>query len=59
MMRGSQTDELMTMAFMLLAIAAGACYLATWSKPHHTAFFIVGGLALALRIVQYALRFFK
>jgi hypothetical protein len=59
MMRGSKTDEIMTVAFMVLAVAAGACYIATWSSDSHVAFYIVGGLALLLRIVQYALRFFR
>jgi hypothetical protein len=56
MMRGSKTDEIMTLAFMILAIAAGVCYFAF--RGNFMVFLIVGGVAILLRLVQYALRFF-
>ncbi|MDR2138069.1 MAG: hypothetical protein LBP50_00730 [Tannerella sp.] len=55
MIRGSKTDEVLTLLFMLLAVAAVICFFAVDSR---TVFLICGGVAACLRIVQYILRFF-
>lgn len=55
MMRGSKTDEFLTLIFMLLAVAAIICFFAVSGR---TVFLIVGGIAVVVRLVQYALRFF-
>lgn len=55
MMRGSKTDEVFTLLFMLLAIAAIICYFAVTGR---LAFLILGGIAVVLRLIQYALRHF-
>lgn len=55
MKRGSKTDEVLSLIFMLLAVAAGVCF---FVAPGRTAFWIVGGVAVGFRLVQYALRFF-
>ena len=49
-------DELITVLFMLLAIGAVVCYFALGSN--NPAFFILGGLAVLIRIAQYIRRFF-
>lgn len=54
MRRGSKADEILSLAFMLLAVAAGVCYFAAGQKV----FFIVGGIAVLMRIAQYIMRFF-
>jgi Ca2+/Na+ antiporter len=56
MERGSKADEILTLVFMLLAIAAVVCYFAVDSR---IPFLCCGGIAVVLRIVQYALRFFS
>ena len=56
MFRGSRADEVLTLAFMVLAIAAGICYFTASNKM---VFITVGGIAVAVRIVQYIIRFFK
>ncbi len=56
MFRGSKFDEVLTLVFMLLAIAAVVCYFAVSNKM---IFFMLGGAAVIIRLVQYALRFFK
>lgn len=56
MMRGSKTDELLSLIFILLAVAAGVCFFAVKDR---TVFLIVGGLAVVFRLIQYALRFFN
>lgn len=53
MMRGSKLDEIMTLCFMLLAVAAVICFFT--AGP--TVFLSVGGVAVAVRLVQYLLRF--
>jgi hypothetical protein len=55
MMRGSKTDEILSLIFLLLAVAAGVCYFVASDK---TAFWIIGGIAVVFRLIQYALRFF-
>lgn len=54
MKRGSKTDEILTLAFMLLAIAAVVCYFAIDDK---TVFLYCGGTAIVLRLAQYVLRY--
>lgn len=56
MFRGSKTDEVLTLLFMILAIGAVVCYFAVSGR---TVFFYLGGAAVVMRLVQYALRFFK
>lgn len=56
MFRGSRTDELLTLIFMVLAIATVICYFAVTNK---VVFFSLGGAAVVIRLIQYALRFFK
>ena len=54
MKRGSKTDEILTLLFMLLAIAAIVCY---FSMSDKTVFLYCGGAAVLMRIVQYILRY--
>ena len=54
MKRNSKTDEILTLCFMLLAIAAVVCYFAISDK---SVFMYCGGVAILLRLVQYLLRF--
>ncbi|MDR1813606.1 MAG: hypothetical protein LBR18_02015 [Tannerella sp.] len=56
MRRGSPVDQLLTLLFMLLAIGAVVCYFAVPSNP--AVYWILGGLAVLLRITHYILRFF-
>ncbi|WP_176221461.1 hypothetical protein [Massilibacteroides vaginae] len=56
MERGGKTDQLMTIIFMVLAVIAGACLLFASNRVYFLSF---AGIALLLRITQYALRFFK
>ncbi|MDR2388933.1 MAG: hypothetical protein LBD89_03995 [Tannerellaceae bacterium] len=56
MIRGSKTDELLSLIFILLAVAAGICFFASEDRM---AFLITGGVAVVFRLVQYALRFFN
>ncbi|MDR1455331.1 MAG: hypothetical protein LBJ01_06745 [Tannerella sp.] len=55
MTRGSKADDVLTLLFMLLAVAAVVCFFAAGNR---LAFMICGGLAVLLRSVQYILRFF-
>ncbi|MDR1102833.1 MAG: hypothetical protein LBL42_03650 [Tannerella sp.] len=55
MIRGSKADEVLTLLFMLLAVAAIICFFAVESRA---VFMVCGGVAALLRIVQYILRFF-
>ncbi|MDH6358004.1 hypothetical protein [Parabacteroides sp. PF5-9] len=55
MQRGSRLDEVFTLIFMVLAIAAVVCYFAVSDR---TVFLALGGFAVVLRIVQYVLRYF-
>jgi hypothetical protein len=54
MKRGSKTDDILSLLFMLLAVAAGICFF----SAGRTVFYILGSLAVIMRIVQYILRFF-
>lgn len=54
MTRGSKADEIMTLLFMLLGIAAVICYFAVSDK---SVFLYCGGAAIVLRLIQYVLRF--
>jgi hypothetical protein len=54
MRRGSRTDEILSLLFMLLAVASGVCFF-TFGRA---SFYVVGGIAILMRIVQYILRFF-
>ncbi|MDR1879994.1 MAG: hypothetical protein LBQ78_03595 [Tannerellaceae bacterium] len=54
MKRGSKADEIMTLLFMLLAIAAVICFFAA---DNRTVFLCLGGAAVLLRIAQYIGRF--
>lgn len=54
--RGSKADELLTLIFMILAIAAVICYFAVSNKM---IFMYLAGIAVVIRLVQYALRYFK
>jgi uncharacterized membrane-anchored protein YitT (DUF2179 family) len=56
MMRGSKTDEILSLIFILLAVASGVCYFAVENR---LVFLAVGGIAVVFRLVQYALRFFN
>jgi len=56
MMRGSKLDEILTLLFMILAVGAVVSFFALNSR---VVFMYFGGAAVILRIVQYALRFFK
>ncbi len=57
MKRGSKIDEIITLVFMLLAIATVVCLFLT-SVDRSTAM-AIGGVAVVVRIIQYILRFFK
>ncbi len=54
MRRGDRWDELFTLLFMLLAIAAGVLYFTV--KENRLPFMLCGGAAILLRLVQYFLR---
>ncbi|WP_187117232.1 hypothetical protein [Parabacteroides bouchesdurhonensis] len=54
MKRGSKIDEILTLLFMLLAIAAVICYFAVSDR---TVFLYCGGSAIVLRLVQYVARY--
>ncbi len=55
MRRGSRFDELLTVLFMILAIAAVVCFFALSDR---TWFLALGGVAVVLRVVQYVMRYF-
>ena len=57
MKRGDSIDSLLTMIFMLLAVAAVICYFAM--PANRTPFLFCGGAAILLRLIQYLLRFIK
>ena len=54
MRRGDRWDELFTLLFMLLAIAAGILYFT--AKGNRLPFIVCGGVAVVLRLTQYFLR---
>jgi len=55
MKRGSRLDEVLTLVFMVIAVAAVVCFFAARHQPYYQ---ICGGIAIVVRIVQYILRFF-
>ncbi len=56
MMRGSKLDEILTLLFMLMAIGTVICFFL--GSAYRTEVMIIGGIAVAIRIVQYLLRYF-
>ena len=56
MNKNNRADEILTLLFMLLAVAAGICYFT--AGANRLPFYICGGLAIAIRIVQYIVRIF-
>lgn len=56
MMRGSKLDEILTLLFMLLAIGTVVCFFL--GAAYRTEVLVVGGIAVAIRIVQYILIYF-
>ncbi|MEG1543530.1 MAG: hypothetical protein RR382_03255 [Tannerellaceae bacterium] len=56
MFRKSKADEILTLLFMLLAIATVVCYFAI---DNRLAFLYCGGAAVGLRLIQYIMRFVK
>lgn len=56
MKRGSRADEILTLIFMILAVAAVICFFAV---DNRLVFMICGGVAVIMRITQYILRFFS
>lgn len=56
MLRGSKTDELITIVFMILAVIAVVCLFFSGNRIY---FLLFGSGAILLRIVQYILRYFK
>ena len=57
MRQRSRYDELATTIFMLLAIGAAVCFFVL-DKGNPT-YMVLGGLAVLVRLVQYAIRFFR
>lgn len=58
MTKGSKADEILTLVFMLLAIAAIASYIYTFSSSDKTIFLVCAGAAVIMRVIQYLLRYF-
>lgn len=56
MNRGSKTDSILTVLFMLMAVAAVICYFAVDDRK---VFLYCGGAAICFRLVQYLLRFIR
>ena len=56
MKRGDKWDELLTVLFMTLAIAAVVVFFAKPSQPYY---WICGGMAIIIRVLHYVLRFFS
>lgn len=54
MVRGSKVDSILTILFMVLAVAAVVCY---FTVDNRTVFLYCGGAAICFRLVQYLLRF--
>ncbi len=55
MIRGSKIDMILTWLFMVLAVAAVACYFAF--PESRLPFLYCGGAAICFRLVQYLMRF--
>jgi hypothetical protein len=53
-MRDSKLDKILTIVFMVLAIAAVICYFALDNK---VVFLYCGGAAVVVRLTQYFMRF--
>jgi Ca2+/Na+ antiporter len=56
MKRGERWDELLTVLFMILAIAAVVTFFSARNQPYYL---ICGGIAIILRIAHYIMRFFS
>ena len=56
MKKGSRFDELLTLLFMALFVAAVVCYFVLGSE--NPTYFILGGIAIVMRVAQYILRLF-
>ncbi|MDR2388180.1 MAG: MFS transporter [Tannerellaceae bacterium] len=56
MRRGSKIDDILSLIFILMAVAAGICFFAV---DNRMTFWIVGGIAVIFRLIQYAFRFFN
>lgn len=56
MERGGKIDQILTIIFMVLAVIAVICLFFASSRIYFLSF---AGVALLLRLTQYALRFFK
>jgi len=55
MKRGSRLDEILTLLFMVLAIAAVVCFFAMKGSQ---AWYVLGGIAVVIRVAQYIMRIF-
>jgi len=55
-MRGSKLDEIMTLLFMVLAVASVVVVFITNNRGY---FLAVAGVAVVIRLIQYVLRFVK
>ena len=60
MKRGSRTDEVFTLIFMILAIGAVICFffLGGYKGSDDMTYVILGGVAVMLRLAQYIVRMF-
>lgn len=58
MTRDSKPDQVLTLIFMLFAIAAVVSYIYTFSSSDKSVFLICAGIAVLIRIAQYILRLF-
>ena len=58
MKRGSPLDELLTVLFMVIAIAAIVCFflLGNYKGSGNITYLILGGIAIAVRLAQYIMR---
>ena len=57
MRRGSKADEIMTLVFMLLALATVVCFCI--SSVDRSITLTLGGIAVLIRLIQYVLRYFN
>ncbi len=57
MRRGSKADEIMTLVFLLLATATIVCFFI--SSVDRSVTLSIGGIAVVIRLIQYALRYFN
>ncbi len=56
MRRGSKLDDILTLIFMLLAVATVACFF--FPSVERSTMLTIGGVAIGIRVIQYILRFF-